>query len=81
MEIPTLQQFYDVLAEHDWYWMMSDDYNGYYCPGKLHQENIKVIALYGGSEYEALYEAYHKHMFSGEPWKTEKAPLPERPSY
>ena len=75
---PTLQQFYDRLAKHDWYFSFSDDHLVYH-RGAAADDRLKADAKSYGLAYQELHEAFSKHMFSGKPWGTERAPHPERP--
>ena len=75
----TLLEFYKLLETTDWFYSFSDDHS-YWQKGRAqHQRNIKIAET--SPEHKKLYEDYSKHMFSGDPWKTEKQPKPERPLY
>lgn len=73
----TLQEYYDQLASHDWYYHFSDD-GRVYNAGYQEQNALKEIAK-KSPEFQALYDAWHNYMFTGEPWGNERAPYPERP--
>ncbi len=74
----TLLELYNELERHDWFHMMSDDHS-VWKRGAADASRLVAIAptIPGGAD---LLVAYQQHMFSGEPWKTEKAPKPERPT-
>lgn len=75
----TLPEFWDVLNNFDWYYMMSDD-GSVYRGGERAYQRIVAMATAGGPEFEALFEKFREHKFSGEPWATPSAPRPDRPS-
>lgn len=71
MATPTLAEYYDQLARHDWTYMMSDD-SGVYKRGAQARANL---------EREAKASATHKKLFdeySNFAWG--KGPKPERPA-
>jgi len=74
----TLQQLYDELERHDWFYAMSDD-DRVYRAGSANASRLilQAAAVPGGAE---LMSAYQKHVFSGEPWGSTKTPKPERPA-
>lgn len=75
---PELVALYDALENFDWFYDYSDDPR---VAERGRQERAKlekqVAQTEGGQE---LYDAFKDHMFSGEPWGTEKAPKPTRPT-
>ena len=80
-KIPTLQEYYDMLEKHDWYYEFSDD-SFVYFKGKSNRDELLRISQKEPLFPKAfrLFQSYQIHMFSGPPWGTEKAPKPERPS-
>jgi hypothetical protein len=74
----TLQEFWDLCENHDWYFAMSDDH-GVWRRGQANIDRLSAIAKASGQEYVDMLEGFSKHMFSGKPWNTEKTPKPERP--
>jgi hypothetical protein len=74
----TLQEYWDMLDRHDWYYAFSDDMK-VYGHGSKESHKILTIAEAGGEEYLEMLGQFQKHFFSGQPWDTEKAPKPERP--
>jgi len=70
--LPTLAEFYDLLAEHDWTYNYSDDGNMWRRGLKQYKLIDSIIAL-GGEEYENLYHKWFGYMWN-------KAPRPERPA-
>jgi hypothetical protein len=77
MEKVSLKDFYEMLEKHDWYHLMSDD-GRVDRMGAANYERIKIIATQS-PEHQALFDQYEKHMWTGKPWNTEQAPLPEEP--
>lgn len=78
MEQVSLQEFYDQLNRHDWYFDFSDDI----CVcRKGREETARLTGIANQSpEHKALMDAFRDHYFSGESWGTEKKPKPERPA-
>ena len=74
----TPAEYWDKLAAHDWYYAFSDDHR-VWLRGTKQEDDLRALAnsVEGGKE---LYEAFHKYMFSGKSWGTERFPKPERPS-
>lgn len=75
---PTLQEYYDMLVKHDWYFDWSDD-GRVWRAGVKARDELKAIAEANGEAYQELLTGFQKYMFTGEPWGTERAPKPERP--
>lgn len=75
--ITNLKELYQALERHDWFHEMSDDHSVWQ-RGCADWSRIKCAAtkIDGGP---ALCDAWSKHKYSGEPWKTLKAPKPEPP--
>ena len=74
----TIAELYKELERHDWHYDMSDDHR-VYCAGldnwaRIERESMNVE---GGPE---LLRGFTKHIFSGEPWGSPKAPKPEMPT-
>lgn len=76
--MPSLQEFYDMLEAHDWYYAFSDAHN-VWLAGEAARDKLNTIAEAGGSEYKKLLKKYSKHMFTGESWGNKQAPKPRRP--
>ncbi|MDN7465965.1 hypothetical protein [Burkholderia gladioli] len=75
---PTIEQFYDDLDRHDWYFSFSDN-SQVYRNGTENVARIEAIVRRLGGDHAALYAAFEKHHFSGEPWSTPKWDKPARP--
>ncbi|WP_186044464.1 hypothetical protein [Burkholderia gladioli] len=75
---PTIEQFYDDLNGHDWFFCYSDDPR-VYRSGSEDVARIEAIVQRLGGDHAALYEAFKRHHFSGEPWSTPKLDKPARP--
>lgn len=67
----TLPEYYDMLARHDWTYMMSDDPN-VYKRGSASESRIKSI-LKESPEHQALIEAYRNFAWG-------RGPKPEKPN-
>lgn len=74
----TLQEFYDKCAAFDWYYEYSDDHRVWQRGCTAH-DALRAEAASDPAKSE-IYQAWHKHMFTGEPWKSERAPRPEKPA-
>jgi hypothetical protein len=73
----NLKDFYQMLKQHDWYYEYSDDY-GVYMRGKANRNKLKKMAAQSPA-HQHLFDSFFRHYFSGEPFSTEKTPLPEEP--
>ena len=73
----SLQQYWDELEKHDWYYPYSDD-NRTFNRGSLNEKRLKREAFKNTDMIE-MYEAFGKYHFSGPAYNTERAPKPERP--
>lgn len=78
MMTTTLNDYYDLLARHDWYYSFSDD-GRVWRAGVVAEKELQRIALESDA-HGALLAGFRDHYFSGKPWGTEKAPMPERPN-
>lgn len=74
----TSAEYWDKLNAHDWYYDFSDDHRVWE-RGTKQEDDLRALAnsVEDGKE---LYEAFHKYMFSGKSWGTERFPKPERPN-
>lgn len=74
----TLGDYWDQLSKHDWYWDFSDDHR-VWRRGSDEQGRLENI---GGQSaaHKILYDGFVASMFSGEAWRTEKKPVPTRPT-
>jgi len=73
----SLQDYYNLLLWHDWFYMYSDD-GRVYRKGEAEKARLEALAKQS-PEHKALLEGFHKYHFSGKPWNTEQSPKPERP--
>jgi len=73
----TLQELWDQLNRHDWYYNFSDDHS-VWRRGVSEEDRLKALSatVEGGSE---LMEAFTRHYFTGESWGNEQQPKPPRP--
>lgn len=77
MSTPTLAEYWDMLNRHDWTYGMSDDHSVWQ-RGCQQEDKLKAIAKQS-AEYQAMYDGFHKYVWSGSHMGTEKQPKPERP--
>ena len=54
----NLEQFEQLLKDHDWSYMMSDD-PYYYRKGQQEYNEIHDIIAKNGEEYQSLYNQYN----------------------
>lgn len=74
----TLQEFYDKLESHDWFFEFSDDH---FVWTRGNEQALELAAEAERDEQkQRLSEEYHDHVFSGPNFGTEKATKPERPA-
>lgn len=71
--LPTLCEYYDQLAKHDWDYDYSDDGHTWRA-GSANEKRLLKIALHGGRAYRQLFNAWAE--YSTAPMKR---PFPERP--
>lgn len=74
----NLQEFYDELAKHDWYYSMSDDISQYR-KGLASYRYLLQVAEEKGSRYMNLLEAFESYYMSGTAFGIDRAPKPARP--
>ncbi len=74
----TIQEYYDMLEKHDWYYCFSDDHR-YWVAGERSIKELRRLADEHGEAFYTLLEGFFNHHFSGKPWGNEQAPKPERP--
>ena len=72
----NIQEYYDLLDRHDWYYDFSDDH-GVWNAGRINADKLASLAT--SQEKKQLLNDFHSHKFSGKPWGTEEKPKPERP--
>jgi hypothetical protein len=71
----TLHELFRELERHDWFHQMSDDHR-VFVSGQEDWRRLDAAAksIEGGKE---LFQAYSKHVFSGEAFGTPKHPKPD----
>jgi hypothetical protein len=74
----SLTEYWDMLNSHDWYYDFSDDHSVWKA-GVANRDKLNTIARQS-DDHKKLRDDFSKHYFSGEPWGTERAPKPPRPS-
>jgi hypothetical protein len=70
----TLQDYYEELDKHDWYYQYSDD-SRVYNKGQQNADRLKRISE-ESPKHKILWEGFCNHMFSGGPWGTKKRRKP-----
>lgn len=78
MDTASLQRLYDLCVAHDWYYAFSDDPDARK-RGRDEARNLERLCA-GSPEAADLVTAWQRYMFSGEPFGTEREPMPERPA-
>jgi len=73
----SLQEFFDELEKHDWYYEYSDDQR-VWDKGNTNSKRLSGISE-ESEEHKKLYKDYTNHMYSGETFEKEKIPKPDRP--
>lgn len=74
----TLQEYYDELNKHDWYYEFSES-GSVFDKGSRKEKELKKLGMTLGSDFMLLREAFIKHHFSGTSFNSEKQPKPKRP--
>lgn len=74
----NLQEYWDLLNSHDWYYNYSDDQR-VWSLGNKNDRKLRGIAD-SSPEHKRLYMGFVNYHFSGKDWNTEKEPKPERPN-
>lgn len=72
-----LNDYWDMLNTHDWYWRFSDD-NRWYNAGNFQENKLRAIAE-KSLAHKVMFERFSNHYWTGKPWNTEQTPKPERP--
>jgi hypothetical protein len=60
----TLQEFYDMLAAHDWSYQYSDDHKQWTKGREMQRRLVNIMR--GGGKYEQLYNDYRTWFFSSD---------------
>ena len=73
----TLNEFYDALKRHDWYYMYSDDGS----VSRRGWDNHQVLTRTAKEsvEHQAMFDGFKAHYTSGIGFGNEQSPLPVRP--
>lgn len=69
----TKQEYFEACASFDWYYNFSDDHR-VWCNGHQRENELKAIGKENG--WLDIWQAWCDHMFTGEPWGTERKPRP-----
>lgn len=81
----TPDEFFDLCERFDWFYDWSDDHSIWKTWNKRHRFLREVIAYHkrrmSVEPYQAIYQAFERHHYSGEPWGTEKNAVPKRDNF
>lgn len=73
-----LEDYFDALYKHDWFFSYSDDRN-ISERGAKEEARLSAIAQSHGGDFQKLMRAFRAYHFSGKAWNTNQAPKPLRP--
>lgn len=73
-----LEDYFDFLVKHDWFFSYSDDHNVSES-GAKEEARLSAIAQTHGGDFQKLMRAFRAYHFSGKAWNTNQAPKPLRP--
>ena len=76
--VVSIEEFYESLERHDWYFGWSDDPRAYR-EGTVSYAALEEVARAGGESFQLLLNEYSKHCFTGKPWGTAQHPKPPAP--
>lgn len=76
----SIAEYYEMLKAHDWFYENADDQT-VWKNGRDSYLYLSEIAETKKADYQRMFEAFNASMFSGEPWGTEKVPLPRINEY
>ena len=74
----SIQEFYESLERHDWYFGWTEDRHAYRA-GEESYAALEATARAGGEQFRELLNEYSKHCFTGKPWGTVQHPKPPAP--
>lgn len=75
----TVVEFFNACSGFDWFYEMSDDHR-VWSAGHARRQ-ILLAESKTDPVKEAMWEAWAKHKYSGEPWGTEQLPPPQRSEF
>ena len=73
----NIQEYYDLLDEHDWFYQFSDDMRVYNA-GNVAQKKIQHLSE-TSTVHRDLYLSFQGYIFSGPSYKTAHLTKPVRP--
>ena len=76
---PSLEQFWDVLCRHDWYFQFSDDFS-VWKRGAAAESQIKALARQS-ERFQAVYDAHLAYYFSGGAFGTKQTAAPQKSDF
>lgn len=74
----AIEDYFDALQKHDWFFSYSDDRN-VSTRGAKEEARLSAIAQSHGGDFQKLMRSFRAFHFSGEAWNTPQAPRPLRP--
>lgn len=73
----TLQDYYLMLENFDWFYEMSDD-GRVYERGRKAEARLKEVAK-TSPKHKEMFDSFRLYIYSGPPWGTDKLPKPVAP--
>lgn len=74
-----IEEYFDALEKHDWFFSYSDDRN-VSAQGAKEEARLSAIAQVQGGDFLKLMRAFRAYHFSGQAWNKPQAPKPLRPA-
>lgn len=74
-----IEPYFALLLKHDWHYDMSDDHEKW----KAGSASLRVLTELAATHeiYGQMFDDFREHYFSGQPWGTDKKPMPEVETY
>lgn len=76
----SISEYYEALKAHDWFFEWSDDH-GVYTRGREENKRLEAIAKEKGGGYQALWDGFIAHHFSGPAFNSDPKPMPRLNEY
>ncbi len=73
----TLEEYYDQLDKHDWFYEYSDDHT-IWQKGSEERARLQRVSMQSPN-HKKLWDGFNQYHFSGEAFGTDKNPKPKRP--
>jgi len=76
---PSLEQFWNVLCRHDWYFQFSDDFSVWKRGAEIEKA---VLEMAKQTEiHQQLYDTFHTYNFSGGAFGTKQTAAPQKSDF